>query len=89
VFTNLKRLKILNDQYQIVRWDNENRFLVIKNGQEGYLVELHLFGKGRHYCGCRWYETKTIQDAKRASPCKHVLMVNRIVESHQLFEQAA
>lgn len=59
--------------YEISQWDAPDRYLVVKDGGDGYIVELNYFGKGQPLCSCRWYETaKNQRDIK---PCRHVLMV--------------
>lgn len=77
----------MNDQYNIVPWDSETRFLVVKNGTEGYLVDLNMDGLGFAMCGCRWFETKTMNQILNVSPCKHLLMVRRLVEARDLFRK--
>lgn len=49
------------------------RFLVHKNEDVSYLVELDFFEKGSHGCGCDHYSKRSWHSPLK--PCKHIRMV--------------
>jgi len=62
--------------YRVEPYDNPKRWLVIKDKEIAYLVQLNYFGPGRHCCFCRWFETKS-WEKEEPKPCKHIRMVER------------
>lgn len=65
--------------YRVMPWDQGTWMVVKTDGRavEGYMVELNVKTKWRHWCGCRWFECHEFKKSERVPPCKHIVLVEK------------